>query len=290
MARGFAFIFTTLLATLPLFGAGCQTTNYIWGNVYFKRGEYRQAISYYSKYLEENPGDARGYYMRGRAYHQSTLDPDLWSPSLREKWIDRAIADYSKAVGIDPKLAPAYFYRAFAYSRKGQDELALADYTKALELDPKMAWGYNNRGEIYRRRKEYDVAIADYNRALDIDPGHAAAYNNRGAAYGSKGQHDQAISDLNKALEIDPQLTEAYLNRGVAHRKKGEHDQAIADLNRGIELKPKKDLAGAYYERAVTYYEMKDYKKAWEDLRSSQALGHEVDPELMKSLKQALGK
>ncbi len=60
--------------------------------------------------------------------------------SLREKSdFDGAIAAYTEAIQLDPKLAKAYRYRAFAWRKKGEYAKALADYTHALQLNPKDA-------------------------------------------------------------------------------------------------------------------------------------------------------
>ncbi len=52
---------------------------------------------------------------------------------------DRAIADYTKAIEIDPKYANAYYSRGIAWGKKGNSDRAIADYTKAIEIDPKYA-------------------------------------------------------------------------------------------------------------------------------------------------------
>ena len=58
----------------------------------------------------------------------------------------------------------------------------MADYDKAIELDPKYAAAYNNRGWVYYLKKDYARAIADYDRALQLDPNFALARNNRALA------------------------------------------------------------------------------------------------------------
>ena len=70
--------------------------------------------------------------------------------------------------------------RGLAYADKEDYDRAIADYDKALELDPKDATAYNNRGFTYDKKGDYDKAIADYNKALELDPKDATAYNNRG--------------------------------------------------------------------------------------------------------------
>ena len=53
--------------------------------------------------------------------------------------MDRAIADYSKAIEFNSKFSEAYTFRGYAYQLRGKTEdraQALADYTKALKIDP----------------------------------------------------------------------------------------------------------------------------------------------------------
>jgi tetratricopeptide (TPR) repeat protein len=82
---------------------------------------------------------------------------------------------------------------------------AIADYSKVIELDPKIALAYYNRGNVYYYQQEYAQAIADYNKTIELDPKIALAYYNRGIAYYKQQEYAQAIADCNKALSlIDP--------------------------------------------------------------------------------------
>ncbi len=113
--------------------------------------------------------------------------------------------------------AQQFFDRGVEASENDNYDEAIADFTKALEIDPNYAKAYGNRGITYAEKGQPDEAIADFNKALQINPKDAEAYTYRGWAYAYKGQFDQAITDYNKAIEINPKLTEAYLNRGVAY-------------------------------------------------------------------------
>jgi tetratricopeptide (TPR) repeat protein len=53
---------------------------------------------------------------------------------------DRAIADASEALRLDPQLAPAYFTRGEAYRRKGDFDRAIANLTEAVRLAPGDGW------------------------------------------------------------------------------------------------------------------------------------------------------
>jgi len=67
-------------------------------------------------------------------------------------------------------LSIAYMSRGLAYKANGDLDRALADYTKAIELDPKDAYAYYNRGLHYRAKGDLDHAIADYRKAIELDP------------------------------------------------------------------------------------------------------------------------
>jgi tetratricopeptide (TPR) repeat protein len=47
---------------------------------------------------------------------------------------------------------------------------AVADYTEAIRLDPNYDVAYQNRGRSYFAKRDYDRAIADYDQALRINP------------------------------------------------------------------------------------------------------------------------
>ena len=77
-------------------------------------------------------------------------------------------------------LAIWYNNRGNAYRSKGDIDRAIADYSEAIHLDPKYASPYNGRGNVYQDKKDYDRAIADYDQAIRLDPKYALAYNGRG--------------------------------------------------------------------------------------------------------------
>ena len=111
--------------------------------------------------------------------------------------------------------------RGNAWRSKQEYDRAIADCTEAIRLDPKLAVAYNNRGFAWNEQEEYDRAIADYDEAIRLDPKYAAAYSNRGFAWHDKGEHDRAIADYTEAIRLDPKLAVGYNNRGSAWRRQG---------------------------------------------------------------------
>ena len=160
-----------------------------------------------------------------------------------------AIADFDRALEINPKYAEAYNNRGVAKHNMGDYALAIVDFNEALSIDRDFAAAYNNCGLAQSSMGEHAAAIADFDRALKVDPQYAEAYNNRGLAKTKTGDHAAAIADFDKALEINPQFADAYSNRGGSKDCMGDHTAAIADFDQVLKIDP--EHKSAIHNRAV---------------------------------------
>ena len=148
------------------------------------------------------------------------------------------------AVHVPNSVACAsYIHRGLAHNSRGELDKAIADYTEAMRIDPRHVEAYNNRSVAYMGKGQYDKAIADCNVAIRLEPTLASAYRIRGLAYLLRGKYDQAIADYSKAIGLDPTGFRSYHNRGVAYQKKGELEKAKADFAKAEELERKGDAA-----------------------------------------------
>jgi lipoprotein NlpI len=138
------------------------------------------------------------------------------------------------SAGIAQTSAVDYFKRGVDEKANANFDGAIADYTRAIELDPKYAAAYSNRGNAKQAKGDLDGAIADCDRAIELDPKDAMAHKNRGVAKKEKGDLDGAIADYNRAIELDPKYSAAYFHRGIAKQAKGDLKGAIGDINGAI--------------------------------------------------------
>ncbi len=83
---------------------------------------------------------------------------------------EKALADFDRAIAIDPQRADGYLGRANALNTLGRHAEALPDYDRAILLNPKLANAYVNRAIAYSQLEEYEKAIADYEKGLELDP------------------------------------------------------------------------------------------------------------------------
>ncbi len=257
----------------------------------YKKGNYKQAIKYFSKAIEYNPNDASLYNNRGLAYY-----------NLEQ--YNKAIADYTKAIEIKPNFADAYYNRGLAYLKKGTSynveplKKAISDFTKAIELKPDFVDAYYNRALAYTKQIHYhhkyktippkfpseemdyyNKALLDYYKVLDLDPSYILAYQGMGNLFYRHGDWDLATKAYNKALahkdEIlkkvgEEGLAGVYTSRGRNYLAAGKLEEAISDFTKAIELYKKgankeiglnKNITNALGHRTVAAWEL----GKWED-------------------------
>jgi tetratricopeptide (TPR) repeat protein len=133
-------------------------------------------------------------------------------------------------------LAFIYFVRGRVHSALEKYEEALADFSRALELNPEEAAYYSNRSKAYFQLEKYEEALADYSRAIELNPEEADYYSDRGRAYRQLKKYEEALVDFNRALELDPELEWAYARRGLTYLWLRNEKQAIADYTSSWEL------------------------------------------------------
>jgi tetratricopeptide (TPR) repeat protein len=191
---------------------------------------------------------------------------------MRKGELDRAVAEFTKAIDINPQLAFLFVNRSLAYTSKGDTDRAIADANKAIEIDPNVAMAYASRSAAHGRSGDMDRALADAVRAVEIDPRLVFGYMARSDAYASRGDTDRALADAIKAVETNPTMVETYSHRAWVHVERGDHDLAIADASKAIEINSRH--ASAYAVRGAAYLVKGDNDRALAD--TSKAI--ELDP------------
>jgi len=153
-----------------------------------------------------------------------------------------AVADFSRAIELNPKYRDAYVNRAIAFAKMDEYEKSIADRRQAIELEPRnpdtyLEYGY--MGEAFQRMGRNDSAYVCFDRAIEINPGYADALNNRGVIKMWRGDLAGGVADFTRAIARNTRNRGAYANRAIAYAKTGEYEKSIADSRRAVELEPR---------------------------------------------------
>jgi tetratricopeptide (TPR) repeat protein len=168
------------------------------------------------------------------------------------------LAEIERLTGIlnsDPQFAEGFFERGLNYSELGEYDKAIADYSKAIALNPYDADSFNNRGVACARTGNYERAIADFIRATYLNSGqklgllgsraeeeknfppadakkeHANGYN-LGLVLLNKKAFTPALATWNTYIKKEPKDINGYRLRAETYRKLGKIAEAKADENR----------------------------------------------------------
>ncbi|MBI4949811.1 MAG: tetratricopeptide repeat protein [Deltaproteobacteria bacterium] len=186
--------------------------------------------------------------------------------------LDRAVANYERAIEIDPGYAEAYGNRGATYLRMGRMDEALDDLSTAIRLNPRVPELYGNRGVVFINIGEYEKAVKDLTESISLDASTAAkGFFNRGIAYKALGMNAEAVADFTRTIEADPSFAGAYNNRGGAYLRTGDFKNAIKDFNTSIELAPSEPTA--HYNLGLAYIKTGDMEAAISHFRSAASLG-----------------
>ena len=131
----------------------------------------------------------------------------------KNKDLSGAIADFTKAIALEPKNFHAYLDRGNAYFKLQDLKSALADYDKAISLHPRDVNAYLNRALAKYQLNDFNGAIIDYNTIITINPKLGIAYLGRGNATDELKDRTGACSDWHKAS----QLGEIKANETIEH-------------------------------------------------------------------------
>lgn len=93
------------------------------GNECFKKGEWAQAVKFYSEAIKRNPKDAKIFSNRAACYTKLNA-------------FDLTIKDCDTAISMEPTFVKAYLRKANVLKAMGQAKNAMEVYSKAMELDP----------------------------------------------------------------------------------------------------------------------------------------------------------
>ena len=202
-------------------------------------------------------------------------------------YFDRAIADATKAIELDPGRVNPYINRSWAYIEKGLLDQAILDAKTALLIDPQNTYALNNLGLSHQRKSEMTMAQEYYQQActlgLDLGCENLKALTNQSriktlidqsqTAFNS-GDWDTAIRAATEVIDLDPKNAVAYTNRSAAYAQINSLNKALKDSNDAIKANPEFSLA--YNNRGYIYELMGSDKKAAEDYLKSCNLGLEL--------------
>jgi serine/threonine protein kinase/Tfp pilus assembly protein PilF len=172
--------------------------HYTLGLALCRSGDWKQAAAEVEQALRLQPDGFWPHFYQGKCAYR-----------LGDQ--ERAVTAFSVCLALAPPAdrAVCYFNRARALSAAGREAEALADYTSALELQPRLGDAALNRGILHYRAGQYNLARADLQRALDGGADPVAANYNLALVQLAQDDRPAALRSLQQALRHNPDYAPA---------------------------------------------------------------------------------
>jgi eukaryotic-like serine/threonine-protein kinase len=185
-----------------------------------------------------NSPDAYMHYLRGRQLREGDSSPDT---------VRKAIAEFERAVALDPSFAAAWAQLAASHISAFRSGGTLASDLQAAQRAVDAAVRLSpDAPETLRVSAQYqDTALGDYSAALSqYRAGLAVAPNSGDLLTGTAalemrlGMIDEAVVRLEHVVRLDPRSSNGLYSLGHVYARLGRYAEAGAALDRAQALRP----------------------------------------------------
>ncbi len=152
---------------------------------------------------------------------------------------------------------PAGYFRLGRLQRLLKEyDLALANFEKAMSINPKLIDVFTNMVLLYAEKKEFDRALEicdqQIKKVQDTPALLAIIHNFKGGLYLAKGKVKKAEESFKQALKENPNFMRPYYALAGIYLKEKKEDQAIAQYQAVLDKNPKQTgphmLLGTIYD------------------------------------------
>jgi tetratricopeptide (TPR) repeat protein len=152
-----------------------------------------------------------------------------------QKEYDKAMADFDKAIAIDPRMTYAYDGRGYVWSKRGHYTQALRDWDDSIRIAPDEPGGYHNKARLYATcmslgHRDGKLALENAKKACELDHWEDWRYvASLAAAYAELGDFERAVEWQKKVIAMNKQPEEIDIKESNARLKLYEAGMPFRD-------------------------------------------------------------
>ncbi len=225
------------------------------GESYFPKGlillnqkriaEAEQAVKKGLQYTSDSPV---GYYYLGRI-------------SIESGNAEQALANFDRAIAVNPAFEPAYLAQASVYESRQERDKAIAVLQKYLhQVNPRNRDIRQHLVQLYIATKDYAGGLAELEKLLADNPGDLDAQLRVALIYGEKKEFAKAISQLTEILKAKPAELKVRDYLGYLYEETKDFPKAMETYRYNIHLDPK--FADSHVHLGILLYRLKQFPEA----------------------------
>ena len=235
----------------------------------YQNGDTARAVEVLHALEQRNPADVEVLYVAyrifsGLAAHAqddiALINPDsarmhqiMAQHLVNEGDLQGAIAQYRKALALDPSLSGAHFElgEAILQNSKSKPDLEQSqkEFEAALALNPYDSKSECWLGKVHVLKQDLKIALEHYSRALALNPNDVDAHVGVGKVLTASGQPEVALRHLLEAIQLDPLNEVAHFRLSAVYRQLGRTSDASRELATFNEVQKQKKRIIASYQQ-----------------------------------------
>ena len=162
-----------------------------------------------------------------------------------------AVAEFRKAIAIDPHLPGAHFELAELLHSSQDDAVkkqAEQEYRSALAENPQDEKSILRLAEIDEQKGNVQKAMEEYRKAVALQPGDADAKVGLAKMLTETNQNSEALPLLEEAVRLEPTNATAHYRLGTLYRKVGRAEDSKREIEQYKKYKDLKEKLRAVYK------------------------------------------
>ncbi len=249
-------------------------------DTYRKLNRYSQAIIYYRKVLDFNPGSYEAHYglgitLKNLGKYDDALEEIKRSLEIKispegyrllgeiyfnKGTIDLAIRNFQESIMLDSSSAEAHFFLGFAYGEKGMHKEGREEIKKAIQINPALAQFEPNLPIELKEHKGHLEFLKEQLGVPKTSINEFQAHFNLGMTYRNKGLFTEAKREFEDALKLKENDVDLCAALGEVNIFLNKLDDAQNYFVRCLELDP--ISTRALNGLGVVYLKRHDYNQA----------------------------
>jgi tetratricopeptide (TPR) repeat protein/predicted Ser/Thr protein kinase len=169
--------------------------------------------------IKADPKDKRAHADLGWFYRNEKKRPE-------------AVAEFEKALAIDPDFGYALNLLAYTYNEMGEKDKAIATFDRYAAAQPGDANPLDSMGDLYFLSGEFDKARGKYQQALAVRPDFPSTWK-LAYLYAMDGDYDASLRWVDGMItqaKNDGMRSDGHQWKGLYYSLLGRFDEALAEL------------------------------------------------------------
>jgi tetratricopeptide (TPR) repeat protein/predicted Ser/Thr protein kinase len=175
--------------------------------------------------IKADPGDKRAHADLAWFYRNDRKYPE-------------AVAEFEKALAVDPNFGYALNLLAYTYTDMGEKAKAIETFDRYAKAQPEDANPLDSIGDLYFLTGDFDKARAQYQKALAVKPGFPSTWK-LAYLYAMDGDYEAALRWVDAMIaqaQTDGMKADGHQWKGLYYSLQGRFNEALAELDSAVAL------------------------------------------------------